>query len=165
MGMAIRLVTREKYNHASVSLSSDLQPLYSFARMREPKPLESGFVEESWLRYLYYDKDTKVRVFAVPLDEEAFARVEKKLAAMWDNRQKYGYDFKGLVLRRKKENKYTCLSFAVDVLREALGNPGLKINSFRQLNEFLAGNYSEEKIIRTEDKSHFRWGNDKYYEH
>ena len=51
----IRLATKFKHNHVSISLNDDLVPLFSFARYNYNSPFHGGFVEESWLRYLYIE--------------------------------------------------------------------------------------------------------------
>ena len=43
----VKWVTRDKYNHVSISLTEDLSDLYSFGRKNPYNPFRAGFVKES----------------------------------------------------------------------------------------------------------------------
>lgn len=47
---AIRLYTRDQYNHASMSFDSKLLVMYSFGRRKRYNLLDSGFVIENFAR-------------------------------------------------------------------------------------------------------------------
>ena len=50
---AIRLYTRDQYNHASMSFDSKLLVMYSFGRRKRYNLLDSGFVIENFARGMY----------------------------------------------------------------------------------------------------------------
>ena len=46
LSKVIRLYTREKYSHISISLDEDLKRMYSFGILRPYNPFLGGFVHE-----------------------------------------------------------------------------------------------------------------------
>ena len=50
---AIKLHTRDPYNHASISFDKSLEIMYSFGRKRRYNPIDTGFIEENFNRGLY----------------------------------------------------------------------------------------------------------------
>ncbi len=164
VGQAIRLITWNDYNHVSISLDESLQPLYSFARRKNGSPLDGGFVEESWLRYLYRDKDAKVKVFTLPVEDKIYNEIADHIKKMQENNNKFDYDFKGLILKREHEINRTCVSFAEDILRIASNNKNLNLRNIKEIAMYLRGSAEEERVIRASEKEAFVWGNDRYYE-
>ena len=121
MGRMIRLVTRHNFNHVSLSLTQDIQKLYSFARYYRTIPLYGGFVEESILRYQSFAGDAKVKICRIPADEAAISRLRQELDQLWNERDTYIYNHPdamvSLLHRRAKLPKaYTCVSFVWDIL-------------------------------------------------
>ena len=45
---AIKIYTRDAYNHISISLSPELDTMYSFGRRHAYNPFWAGFVKEQW---------------------------------------------------------------------------------------------------------------------
>lgn len=164
MGKFIRGITRFEYNHVSVALCEEMQPMFSFARYQAHNPLRGGFIEESWLRYLYYNKDVSIKVFELEVETENYEKVEDEIKTMMDHCSDYRYDFRGLVLkgiyRPKKRN---CLSFANGILKIATQNPQSEFRNIKSLCLFLEQHLVGEQIIKIESKGSFTWGNDQFY--
>lgn len=72
IGKAIRKVTKNEYNHASISLDGNLRVMYSFARYHVNTPFIGGFVSERPLRYLADGNDIKVKVARVPVSASRY---------------------------------------------------------------------------------------------
>ena len=69
----IRYITGAEYNHASISMSEDLEKMYSFGRIHPYNPFWRGFVVESphtgtFKRF----SDTKAKILVVDIDEERY---------------------------------------------------------------------------------------------
>ena len=95
----LKALTGAEYNHASISLSEDLEEMYSFGRRYPYNPFWGGFVMESphagtFRRF----SNTKVLVLSVTVSEEQYAQLRNILKAMWKGRKKYRYNFAGMCL-------------------------------------------------------------------
>ena len=97
----LKQITGAEYNHASISLSRDLERMYSFGRRHPYNPFWGGFVIESprtgtFKRF----SETKVLVLSVSVTEEQHAELKEMLDVMWKRRRKYGYNYIGLATKR-----------------------------------------------------------------
>lgn len=118
----LRYITGAEYNHASISLSKDLEKMYSFGRRYPYNPFWGGFVMESprtgtFKRF----SDTRAIVLSVTVSEEQHAELRNMLEDMWKRRKKYRYNFAGLCLAYfhitwKRENYYYCSEFVGELL-------------------------------------------------
>ena len=118
----LKYITGAEYNHASISLSKDLEKMYSFGRRHPYNPFWGGFVIESprtgtFKRF----SDTRALVLSVPVSEEQHAELRNMLEDMWKRRKKYRYNFFGLCLAYfhiawKRENYYYCSEFVGELL-------------------------------------------------
>lgn len=118
----LRYITGAEYNHASISLSKDLEKMYSFGRRHPYNPFWGRFVIESphtgtFKRF----SDTRAIVLSVTVSEEQHAELRNMLEDMWKRRKKYRYNFVGLCLAYfhitwKRENYYYCSEFVGELL-------------------------------------------------
>ena len=95
----LKQITGAEYNHASISLSRDLERMYSFGRRHPYNPFWGGFVIElprtgTFKRF----SETKVLVLSVSVTEEQHAELKEMLDVMWKRRRKYSYNYIGLCL-------------------------------------------------------------------
>ena len=121
MGRMIRLATRHRYNHVSLSLSSDIQNLYSFARHYQTVPLYGGFVVESILRYSSFAHQSQVKICRLPMDEIQLFYLRRELEHLWNERDQYIYNTPAalvslLNLRLYISKAHTCATFVHDIL-------------------------------------------------
>lgn len=120
--MLKRFVTHAEYNHVSVSLDPNLELMYSFGRWHPYFPWLGGFVEESPdFGTLKRFPDTQVVVLAVPITEEIYYEIDKKLEEMLKVKYTYHYDMLGLLLacRNKiyrREKHFYCSEFVRQLL-------------------------------------------------
>ncbi len=118
----LKAITGAEYNHASISLSRDLEKMYSFGRRHPYNPFGGGFVMESphagtFKRF----SNTEVLILSVDITEEQYADLENRLAAMWNQRKKYRYNVAGLCLAYfhiewKRTNCFYCSEFVGEIL-------------------------------------------------
>lgn len=121
MGRIIRLATRHRYNHVSLSLSEDVQKLYSFARYHRTIPLYGGYVEESILRYASFAGQAKIKVCRVEVPEPQLTYLRNYLERLWNEREDYLYNtpaaLASLIHRHPAIPKtHTCVTFIKDIL-------------------------------------------------
>lgn len=122
LSQILRMVTGDAYNHASISVDDSLRTLYSFGRRHPYNPIWGGFVQESpdsgtFGRFTR----TRARVLQVPVTEEQYQQIKCHLEAMYQERQRYHYNYLGLMLAMfhlayRKKNSYYCSEFVRDVL-------------------------------------------------
>ena len=118
----IRLVTKDNYNHVSISLDSDLEKMYSFGRIFPNNPILAGFVREDPKEGIYKKFfDTKVRLIKIEVTEEEYNEVKKILEEMYSNRRKYHYNYIGLITAYwdkafSRKNTFYCSEFVRDLL-------------------------------------------------
>ena len=140
LGSFIRAVTRGVYGHVSVSFDPELTEMYAFARVKEDMPFCGGFVHEGAERYRRGDKVADVAVCRVPVSEEGLIRVRERIEDMKTHTYDYVYNMPSAVMvpwRRcvHVRDSYTCLEFAVSILRLA----GMKLTSdFYSISELYA---------------------------
>ncbi len=113
----IKIVTRYEYNHISISLDANLDPMYSFGRRQPYNPFWGGFVKEYlWKGTFYRFPHTKCQILKLGVSEEQHAKLSEFLETMYASRRHYGYNFVGLCLaalniRRPANKKYYCSEF------------------------------------------------------
>ena len=120
MGSVIRSVTREKYNHVSISFDPELKILYSFARHYKNAPLYGGFVRETPIRYMDNGKTADIFVCALPITENEYLEIKEKIKMLAESRSCH-YNMlsaaTSIISRRVFiKNCYTCIEFAVHIL-------------------------------------------------
>ncbi|MBQ8600703.1 MAG: hypothetical protein IJ407_04940 [Clostridia bacterium] len=120
----LKIITRDEYNHASISPYGDLSRMYSFGRKHPYNPFWGGFVVESkdFGTFKRFHK-TKAQVLAIPVEEEQYRNLCRKLELMATNRKKYHYNYMGLCLavfriHRTWKNRFYCSEFVREMLRQ-----------------------------------------------
>ena len=120
----LKAITHRDYNHSSISLSHNLDIMYSFGRKNPYNPFFGGFVCESrnfgtFKRF----SETKAIVLKLNISEQKYSAICNKLDNMVSNRKSYGYNYWGLFLAAFKihihsQNRYYCSEFVRDLLVE-----------------------------------------------
>ena len=110
----IKVFTRAQYNHSSISLSSRLEPMYSFGRLRPYNPFWGGYVKEyptagTFRRF----PKTVAAVLELKVSEETYESIRNHLEKMYAEKDRYHYNFVGLCLaafhvRYHPKDQYFC---------------------------------------------------------
>lgn len=122
LSRTLKLITKAEYNHASISLSSDLNTMYSFGRVNPYNPFIGGFVKESpYFGTFKRFSDTKVIVLSISISDEQYLSLQKKLNAMFLNKEHYHYNYLGLFLagihiHYRHKSRYYCSEFVKEML-------------------------------------------------
>ena len=124
LGKTIRGLTREIYNHTSISLDEELTQMYSFARRHFRTPLYGGFVKESSARYHINGKSAQIRLCKIPVTQEQYQAIAQKLAHMYQHKERYIYNHisaVGALIHKTipAKNAYTCVEFCAEILAQA----------------------------------------------
>ena len=140
----LRFITGAEYNHASISVSADLEQMYSFGRRHPYNPFWGGFVMESphTGTFKRFPK-TRIIVLALPVSDEIHCEIQKRLSSMYEHREDYHYNYLGLFLagihiRRKKDYCYYCSEFVRDILMEFQVKGASRLSPIVQPMHFLS---------------------------
>lgn len=122
LSRVIRIYTRKKYSHVSISLDKDLNRLYSFGRKNAYNPFIGSFIHEginfgTFKRF----KNTKCVLYSLDVSKEEYKKVEEIIAEFDKTKDKYKFNTLGLFLSGlnidlKRENYYYCSQFSKYVL-------------------------------------------------
>ncbi len=121
IGKAIRKITGEKFNHASIALDSELSEMYSFARRFYRAPFLGGFVRESHARFYIEGAASTIQVCRLEVTQAQYDFISKQLRRMYDDRQHYLYNHLSAAITPfgrllKISDSYICTEFIVEQL-------------------------------------------------
>ncbi len=123
LSQLIKVVTRAEFNHISISLVPDLDPMWSFGRRRPYNPFWGGFVKEYlWKGTFYRFPGTRCEVLSLKIPEETYLELQNFLDEMYEKRDSYSYNFIGLCfaalgVKYPVEKKYYCSEFVAALFR------------------------------------------------
>lgn len=122
---AIRLYTRDQYNHSSLSFDPDLSVMYSFGRRKRYNLLDSGFLVENFSRGMYiFFPYTQCCVLEVTVSDADYYAMKGLVNLFCDNQYGYRYNLLGVFaymagIRLNRENHFFCSQFVSYILNEA----------------------------------------------
>lgn len=120
----IRKLGRVQYNHAAISLDSDFDQLYAFARPQHNAIFLGKLEKESLKRYtLETEKPVPVVVFRIALSKETYHQVKSRVEQIY-NDPEYMYNLFSVLsypLTRGFETykAFTCMEFVAYILKSA----------------------------------------------
>lgn len=121
----IRLLTGEPYSHTSIALDMELNEMYSFARKHIYNPFNSGFVDEHIETGVFgKDKNVFCSVYAIPVTEQQYQRIQQEIRRFINNRDVYNYNYIGLIgilfgKNISSEKNYFCSQFVSHILQQS----------------------------------------------
>jgi hypothetical protein len=127
MGKAIRTITKEYYNHASITFDHNLKHMYSFARRDDGK---GGFIIESkasgeFSKLVNKAKNpTEYSLYCSFVSEEKYKKMVKKLNQVIKNADDYRYNILQLLkmplgFENFNDKAMVCSEFVGNILKEA----------------------------------------------
>lgn len=125
LSRAIGVLTAEAYTHASISMDSSLESLYTFSRLQPDRPLPAGFTTESpYNGYMGLHPDTACEVYELKIANSAYYRMQRKLNWMKTNADMYRYSLLGTLycmfhIKHKRPKHYFCSQFIGELLKES----------------------------------------------
>ncbi|MGY3778528.1 hypothetical protein [Isobaculum melis] len=138
-GRLIRCYTKRPYNHASISLDSDLEMVFSFGRKNPTNPFKAGFVQEQ-LRNNPFFKNSVTAIMSVEVTEAQYQSLENRMQHMFHQKENYYYSIRSVVSVMfsknftEGENGYICSTFVADMLKtlniEVSGKPVYTIKPY-----------------------------------
>lgn len=120
----ISRATGDRYAHVSLSLSDDLDEMYSFGRVYAFTPIIGGFVRES-VKFgtMKRFRKAQVTVLRIPVEDEKWDKINEYITTMYQNRKMYHYSFRGAFRAWHgkpfhRENYYYCSEFIKETLEK-----------------------------------------------
>lgn len=120
----LKAVTGAKYNHVSISLTPDLEQMYSFARLKTNMPFPGGLVKESLDGGVFKKfENTKAVIIAVDLDEDKYKEVGEYISDKYSRKGTYKYNYLGVLMAPLKKNIsrnncFYCSEFVKHILQK-----------------------------------------------
>lgn len=122
---SIRLYTKAKYNHASISIDPQIREFYSFARRVRYFPLIAGFIREVLNEGMFkHYPGTECIIYSLPVEDELFDKTAALLDRYRMDAMNYKYNFLGffgIALNKAfaVEHRHTCAEFVASILHES----------------------------------------------
>ena len=122
MSRLLKLMYRAEYNHVSVCLNENIEPMLSFGRLNPYNAFKGGFVRES-VNYGTFKRfhKTRAKILEVTVTKEAYDNMASYIRQVESGKENYKYNYKGLVyaffgIHKTYENRYYCSEFVREVL-------------------------------------------------
>lgn len=114
----IKLITKEKYSHASISLDSKCEEMYSFGRKYRYFPFWGIFKHENLNKGLFRNRGALMSMYEIDVSEDQYNKIVNKINKI--KKTNKGYNIIGLLLAyfriKLNRNKYYCSEFVYEVL-------------------------------------------------
>lgn len=117
----IRKFTRYRFSHVALSETPTLDKMYSFARKYQNAPFVGGFVIELPSRYFISDKKVPVKVCRIPLDDDDYEKVMKRIDTFRQTPDQYKYNYFSALAYwfnrpYRKKDAFICIEFVLYAL-------------------------------------------------
>lgn len=120
----IKMYTKKKYSHVSISIDKDISKMYSFGRLNPYNPFIGGFVEESvdtgtFKRF----KNSKALIFSFQVTDSQYEQIKNDIQKFMDEKEKYKFNILGLfctVINKKiiRKNYFYCAEFVEHIIEK-----------------------------------------------
>lgn len=136
----IKLVTKDKYSHISISFDKECTDMYSIGRKYKYYPFIGCYMNENIYKGLYsVSQRAEILIYELTISDEKYKNIKKLLDEYGISCK--GYNFLGLVLAifNKKINrkKYYCSEFIYNVLSDDSVNILKRTNNIVKPMDFL----------------------------
>lgn len=114
----IRVLSHEKYSHASIAFDDKCKTMYSFGRKYYYLPFYGVFKKEDLKDTIFNNDNCLIAIYEVRVNEKQYNEIKKKIEEIKEKNK--GYNIIGLLLAYFKiklhRNKYYCSEFVYEVL-------------------------------------------------
>ena len=120
----IHFFTKDGYSHVSLSVDRNLPEMYTFGRKYLYSIFQGGYIKECIHERMYKRfKNTRMAVIEISVDDVIYTEIKRKLHAMYEDKKKFHYNYRGIVLayfkkNKKRKNYYYCSEFVYEILYE-----------------------------------------------
>lgn len=120
----IKMATNYPYSHVGISLEKDCDIIYSFGRRKFNSIWNAGFsIEYKNGKFFQKFNKTICKIYEIEITDEQYEQLKKMIQDIIINRNRYKYDFIGIVLRFfgipvTFKNRYVCSYFVASLLEK-----------------------------------------------
>lgn len=125
LSRAIGLITKDEYNHVSITSDDTFETLYSFGRLVPNNPFVGGFVEESFYSGTFKKfKNTTCMILKVDVTRGQLQEFNITIESFVRESKLYSYGLVELMLAgfgidKSRRNRYYCSSFVKEVMEKS----------------------------------------------
>ena len=118
----IKFTTKAEYTHASISLSKNIFPFYSFGRKYNHLPLPAGFKKEHLDKgFLFKNPNIPCAIFSIDTSDEQYETMREYIEKTFESDKKYKFNMLGLITCKfgkplKRKQKMFCSEFVANTL-------------------------------------------------
>ena len=140
LGRIIKIKTRRKYSHVSISLDENLEKMYSFGRLNPYNCFVGGFIHERQRKGCFKRfKNAKAKICCMEITDYQYEKMEKQIKLFEANKEKYKFNILGLayILFDKeihRKDYFYCAEFVKYVLVES--NVNIKLPNMPRPQDF-----------------------------
>lgn len=117
----------DRYSHVSVAFDNQLREMFSFARKELHNPLDSGLIQENIRTgvFAFHPALDWIAVFRLPVSQEQYRDICRRLDRYWERRDELRYNFLGLfsmLLVGKgvcQKDHYFCSQWVAELLEQS----------------------------------------------
>ena len=120
----LRLFTKAKYNHVSLSVREDLSEMYSFGRRWKYWPFYGGYVKETpYTGVFSVFPKAEIAVLPFAVTDSQYEKIKEYLEEMYAVRRYFTYSWKGIFWaafhkKCKRKYYYFCSEFVQEILEK-----------------------------------------------
>lgn len=132
MSKIIKIFTRSKYCHVSISLDKKLTKMYSFGRLKPYNPFIGGFVHEginhgTFKRF----KRTKAEIYEINVTNIQYDKIKNLIKDFDNNKEEYKFNRLGMFLaginyKYTRDKAFYCSEFVKYLIEKAEIDMNLK---------------------------------------
>lgn len=122
LSQLIKFTTKAEYTHASISLSENLFPFYSFGRKFTYSVIPAGFKKESLdSGFLKYNKKIPYALYSIDVTDDQYLLAQEYINNIVHSKKRHGFNSLGLFSCKlgipiKRKNRMFCSEFVASVL-------------------------------------------------
>ncbi len=124
LSRALKLMTRAKYNHASIAFDPALKTMYSFGRLHAYNPFIAGLVRESLHHGTFHRfQNTDAMILTLAVDPKTHAQMLSDVRTMYRDKKNYRYNYLGLCyaffgVKKQFDHRFYCSEFVEHMLKK-----------------------------------------------
>lgn len=122
----IKMATRNKYTHATISFDASLDPLYCFGNKKDStRHADPGMVVQSPHSQFFKNYKVRYAVYVMYVNQQAYEAMQKALSIFLEKQDELQYDFLNLISvwlgkSSEKSEKYFCSKFVAKIIEAGI---------------------------------------------
>lgn len=119
----IKFITKNPYNHTSITCDEGLYEIYSFCRKFKRTPIPAGFVNESDVGVFEMFNTVPCEIYAFDVTQEQYEKYQQIITHFKNESKMYSYNVLGLLalafgIPIHRKNHFICSQWVAKILTE-----------------------------------------------